>query len=287
MRLSGKKLGIIGVVLGAALGAGVAVAVQASASGGSPSPTPTPAHGNITPAAGPMKPNGQLQPTLAATNAHCGQTLTASLTLNGDLSCPSGNGLILAANNVTLNLGGHAITGGGSYPTVGVRVNGATDTVTNGAVIGFYTGVVVANKADTVSSLRVSANSGDGIIVNGVSAKLTSVAALGNTESGLLATGGSITVTSSKFLGNKYGAIIYGTANVLTSNVASGNTYYGIYDVGFGTKFTTNVANFNGGTGIQAQDGNVIDGGGNTAKGNGNAAYGHVAGEQCYLVACN
>jgi hypothetical protein len=45
-------------------------------------------------------------------NVHCGDTITASLVVNVDLHC-TGPGLTIGADGVTLDLGGHTITGSG------------------------------------------------------------------------------------------------------------------------------------------------------------------------------
>jgi hypothetical protein len=96
-------------------------------------------------------------------------TLTANVT-----NCP-GNGLVIGAANVTLNLNGHTISGTG----LGVGVLGTYTgfTVTNGSIEGFATGVSidcfngpctfttngVPLPVNTVRSLRIF-NNGDGIL---------------------------------------------------------------------------------------------------------------------------
>ena len=49
----------------------------------------------------------------AAPGVTCGSTVTTDVTLTADLHCPSGDGIILGSN-VTLDLGGHSLVGGGS-----------------------------------------------------------------------------------------------------------------------------------------------------------------------------
>src|SRR6476620_3587392 len=54
----------------------------------------------------------------AANQPHCGDTITADTTLHKDLvNCPN-NGIIIDADNVTLNLNGHTIDDNGK-PFVG------------------------------------------------------------------------------------------------------------------------------------------------------------------------
>ena len=72
-------------------------------------------------------------PASAAATIHCGSVITTSTTLNADVGpCPT-NGLIIAASNITLNLGGHSVIGtftqqGANPPTnivdgVGIHLN--------------------------------------------------------------------------------------------------------------------------------------------------------------------
>jgi len=56
----------------------------------------------------------------AAPVVTCGSTVTTDVTLTADLYCPSGDGIILGSN-VTLDLGGHSLVGGGSG--VGVQTD--------------------------------------------------------------------------------------------------------------------------------------------------------------------
>jgi parallel beta-helix repeat protein len=93
----------------------------------------------------------------------CGEVITASITVANNLTCP-GNALIVGADGVTLDLGGHTVRGGGS----GVGVQIADDnpqisgvTVTNGAISHFGSAIQLSN-ADgaTLSGLLLADNSG-------------------------------------------------------------------------------------------------------------------------------
>lgn len=127
-----------------------------------------------------------MAPVAAHAAVECGQVITASLTLDHNLNC-TGNGIIVNASNVVLDLGGHTITGPAPTDTgVGPRgiiaSGGRTGiTIRNGTVRGFESGVDVhpgANGA-VVSGLLLDAN-GLGIrVITGVSG----VRATGNTIS--------------------------------------------------------------------------------------------------------
>ncbi len=123
-------------------------------------------------------------PAAGATPAiGCGSVITASTTLNADVGPCPGNGLVVAASHITVNLGGHSIIGTFSPesplpPTntsegEGInlsRVKGVT--ITNGSVYHFSVGVrLQESSGSTVSHLDVhdniglyaNANNGDGI----------------------------------------------------------------------------------------------------------------------------
>lgn len=119
-----------------------------------------------------------------ASHVTCGQTITTSTTLDSDVGpCPN-NGIIVGANNITLNLNGFRVfgtpnTGDGA----GVLLPQRTGvTVTNGTVSDFDGGVVIANgSGNTVSRVTARDNLGsspssgpgtaygDGILLEGTS----------------------------------------------------------------------------------------------------------------------
>ena len=123
----------------------------------------------------------------AATLA-CGDTVTTSVTLSNDLNCNNKNGLIIGASNITVNLGGHTITGSSttnstSNEYVGILIKGVRNvTVQNGTVQNFDAGVaIVKGSKNTLTKLVVRdninhssltgainrCNYGDGITVTG------------------------------------------------------------------------------------------------------------------------
>jgi hypothetical protein len=265
------------------LGAGAVLAVQASATGRKSTAPSSP----TSPPIRPLTASGKLSPEVLATNAHCGQTLTASLTLNGDLQC-SGNGLIVTGTSHVLNLNGHAIFGPGSGSFSGVELLGTSDTVENGTVTGFSYGVYVQGITDTVLNVRSAQNTFSGIENDGSGSKITNSMAVGNTGYGIdQPTSATGTYSGDHELNNGVNGLVVVGKVTITSNVANGNRSYGIYDTGFGTTLTKNTASFNGLDGIYvaAYDAAVIDGGGNTAKGN---DYGSGATpEQCRGVVCS
>jgi parallel beta-helix repeat protein len=271
----------------AGLGAGSVVAVQASASGSGSSASVAP-----TAPKAPPRPAGaaaKIAPAVIATNAHCGQTLTASVTLNGDLVCP-GAGLIIAKASVVLNLNGHTITGPGAfYINYGVQISGTSDTVENGVITGFYHGVNASGTTDTILNMRIN-HSSYGVVDYGSGLKVTTSTIALTTYDGVYAAGVGATYSGDHELNNGIGSgysglVIHGAKTLVTGNVANGNRQYGILDAGTGTTLTKNTASFNGWDGIFVQgDVTVVDGAGNIAKGND-----YVSGNppvQCEGVVC-
>src|SRR5262249_4175831 len=95
---------------------------------------------------------------------HCGDSISASVTLTTDLTCP-GNGLIITAPDVTLDLGGHTIAGNGSNRGViiGVGLTSALtgDTVRNGTISRFSTGLELGNLQNVTASKLTLLNDGE------------------------------------------------------------------------------------------------------------------------------
>jgi parallel beta-helix repeat protein len=91
-------------------------------------------------------------PSIAAVpqNAQCGHRVTADFVLANDMTCAT-DAFVINADNVTLDLGGHTLTGPGMGPqtwplpqldTVGVRTGGHRNvTIRNGTISQFSTGI--------------------------------------------------------------------------------------------------------------------------------------------------
>lgn len=110
----------------------------------------------------------------------CGQEITEDTTLDRDLTCRSGPALIVAADGITLDLGGHTVfgdrMGGNTGPGIVLRdVHRAT--VRNGTVQYFGAGVVIAGGGHNVVENVVAQDNigttqgdfGDGIVLDGSS----------------------------------------------------------------------------------------------------------------------
>src|SRR5690606_28757168 len=77
-----------------------------------------------------------LVPGSAAAAPSCGAVVTTTTTVTANLTDCPGDGLIIGAHNITLNLNGRTVDGVGLG--VGIRNNGFDNvTIRNGAVTGF------------------------------------------------------------------------------------------------------------------------------------------------------
>jgi parallel beta-helix repeat protein len=83
----------------------------------------------------------------------CGAILTSNTTLQNDLDCSGpGAALVIGADNITVNLNGHTLTGNGSG--VGIDNSGgfAHGTIKNGTITGFSEGI----RAVGANGLRIN-----------------------------------------------------------------------------------------------------------------------------------
>jgi len=156
MRLLVARFGALALV--------AAVACQAAQTPGpqltsaSPGPSSLAASASATPAPTPSFPTRE---------GTCAMRVTESFILANDMSC-DGDGMVIVADNITVDLGGHTLTGPGMGPqtwplpqldSVGVRVGGHTGvTVRNGKTTAFSTGIyfidMVSSSIEGVTTLR-------------------------------------------------------------------------------------------------------------------------------------
>jgi len=153
MRPLVARLGVLALV--------AAVACQAAQAPG-PSPSPSAGAASVSPTPAPT-------PTITypSREGTCAMRVSESFTLANDLTC-QGDGMVVVSDNVTVDLGGHTLTGPGMGPqtwplpqldTVGVRVGGHTGvTIRNGKTTAFSTGIyfidMVSSSIERVTTLR-------------------------------------------------------------------------------------------------------------------------------------
>ena len=199
----------------------------------------------------------------AAGTLSCGDTITVDTTLGSDLSdCPS-NGLVIGADNITLDLNGHTIDGDntlvdpcpdGEFCDVGVANDGHNGVrVTNGSVKEFAVGVfIVGSRGNQVVGVSSSGNAFFGFIVAG-SARSVVRNSSGNDnvppEGDGLALFGShdIRVVDNTFRRNGLGIHVEdSTDNVIRGNLISRNEGPGIFMQADRNQMRGNVCRHNG-----------------------------------------
>ena len=167
-----------------------------------------------------------LAPMAAHAAVACGQTITASMTLDHDMNCPTGNGVNINAHNVVLDLGGHTINGappsGGGRRGVSVTFDHHGVVITNGVIRGFDQGVGMSGQADaTVTGLTLDSN-GSGIITQADSAgsRITGNAIVNTTQFSAIQLGGSRHVVESNSIvsPNGTGVFLSGHDNLIRGN---------------------------------------------------------------------
>ena len=128
-------------------------------------PLPAPKSGQSgAPALPPLAQGGALDGVI-----QCGDVITADTTLSRDLSC-AGDGLMIGASDVTLDLAGHTISGAGTG--IGVwSFSSYVVTIENGTIRNFGSGIVLFDGGQrgtaTISNMSITGNSGDGIDLGG------------------------------------------------------------------------------------------------------------------------
>jgi parallel beta-helix repeat protein len=167
----------------------------------------------------------------AAADDLCGATIVANLKLDQDLTC-AGNGLIIGADGIKLNLDGHTITGSGSG--VGISVSGRTNVSISGGVLkNFEAGVRITQSTDIVVKGNEFRENGDGIDMQPGSRGNTvkDNAFWDNRARGIMLRPFSSdnTVKENTFTGNRVGILLFGsTDSIVKENAVTGSSLAGI-----------------------------------------------------------
>ena len=119
----------------------------------------------------------------------CGDTVTSDYTMASDLGPCSSHGLIIGADDITLDCGGHSITGDGGTGNIGISFNSRTGvTIKNCRLSGFGYGIYSANSnSSTLTDIDASYNSQSGIRLSAGSSSnvLANITAGGNAQYGI------------------------------------------------------------------------------------------------------
>jgi parallel beta-helix repeat protein len=102
---------------------------------------------------------------ISASHVNCGDTITTNTILDSDLLNCAGDGIVIGAPNITLNLNGHTVSGSATGFGINDLAGHDRITVQNGSVQGFFVGVALSGARDSrLVDLSVNAN-GAGIFL--------------------------------------------------------------------------------------------------------------------------
>jgi hypothetical protein len=151
--------------------------------------------------------------------------------LGGNLTCPSGNGITVGADDVTIDLMGFCLLSTGELNASGIIIAGLRNIeVRNGTVRGFNAdGIVepVGGVSYRFINLRLELNGLRGIALEGLSHLIQNCSITENGNSGIGLNGSGHMVTGNVVNKNFRGIACAGSGHSLVGNVVMGNTNYG------------------------------------------------------------
>ena len=163
----------------------------------------------------------------------CGTVLTSSVVLTRDLVDCSGDGLVVGADGITVDLGGHTVSGDGVPGTMsvdaGVRVEGRHRvTVVDGGVSGFDRGVaLIDSDRIRVAAITASATTRSVIYLTNTTGSVITANAVTTPNGGIYLTGGSAhnTISHNRAFGSEQGITIDGADdNTVAFNLIDHNS---------------------------------------------------------------
>jgi parallel beta-helix repeat protein len=195
-----------------------------------------------------------------ATHVTCGDTITQDTKLDSDLLGCTGDGIVIGADNITLDLNGHVVGGDDDISDHGVQNFGGFDgvVVTNGQIRDFGVGArFFSSVASRFTGLTVTSNTGSAIVLE-----------LGSPS-------GSIVRNS--ITNNNFGVVLtFSSMNEVTGNSIDNNAASGLLILTDSDQnHVTRNSFFSNDEGIHVED----NSGSTTADGNvlrGNSASNHV-----------
>jgi parallel beta-helix repeat protein len=131
-------------------------------------------------------------PAARADQVACGQVIRASTTVTNNLAACAGDGLVIGAGGITVDLGGHTIAGAGLG--VGIRNDGHDDvTIRNGTVLDFDHGVLLngGTVRNTVTGLHLAKNEWSAIYLENASSNQLAQNRVADGDVGVRLTNGS------------------------------------------------------------------------------------------------
>lgn len=200
----------------------------------------------------------------AASDLLCGQAITVDTALTHDLVCAAGtDALVIAANDITLDLKGFTISGPGAYETAfsGVRAAQRSGvTITNGTISGFQSAVVLNESTDSTVSKIVATENDQAInLANATGAHVVKNTVIGSGRDGIRLGGAHGAVVAQNVLyDNLWTISVSGTTGALIQRnqvIASRGTGIAVFDGSVGTIISQNVVTGGGAEGIRTSIG--------------------------------
>ena len=193
----------------------------------------------------------------AQTQPACGSTLTTDTTLIADLSC-TGTALHIGADDITVDLNGHTISGDGVTFSTGIRNAGRNNvTIENGTITGFARALhLLGASENTIRAITADGNFFSGIFLEAGANRNRIVDCVVINNGSPARPGNGITINSSN-------------GNVVTRTLAAGNHTQGIFVGGgadtpasFDTQILNNTAhdNVSNGIGFLGGSGHAVTG---------------------------
>ena len=169
-------------------------------------------------------------PAMAA-DVSCGTVVTTSITLGSDLGPCPGDALIVGADNITIDLNGHVISGTGSG--AGVRAAQRSGVaVTHGAIQGFHTGVVYDESTNSTVSKLVLRDNVRGVNLAGSDGNVVEKNTIANSGLDAIRLGLSVdnVISKNTLSGNVFGIGVadFSTGNLVEKNVVRDTRGFGI-----------------------------------------------------------
>jgi len=166
----------------------------------------------------------------------CGDTLATNsevVTLTGNLVC-SGPGLVVTADNVTIDLGGYTMRGDLSVVAVGIDVTGDDVTIVNGTVRDFDKNIVISHgEGGRVTDIDTRGGEAGIIALHADRTTIERVSSRGHGEGALVATASNgVSITDAEVRGPGHCVLVinsFGT-NILRANLRDCSA--GVYTTG-------------------------------------------------------
>jgi parallel beta-helix repeat protein len=182
---------------------------------------------------------GLSSPADAATTIDCDPlpfVVDHSIKVANDVTdCPT-DGLVIAANNITIDLNGHRIDGNelsdipGGEDAIDNEAGHTGVTVMNGVLQEFERGAALAGDHNSLINVVVVGNTLDGVYTTGTRNVIRSNSISGNASDGIDASLTSSTIAGNTVSGNgQEGIELFGDKNVVAGNTSSENTSHGVF----------------------------------------------------------